>query len=272
MIAYKTSGDWVDVTSYGRNEVVFEGRNKEYGAFAVRQQYNSALLLSLFIAGSFGVLCATVPFVWDYFHKAVATVTKVVSFDAHPRGWVEPNHVVIPPLPTPPVHVAVAPIKRPPPLVVSNTPIDPIPDKKLVVEHPGTDPAKDPGDTKIGDPNGDPNAKAIIDPPAPKPILTIVQVMPTFKGELQKYFNDNVQLPDIERSENIQGTVYLTFVIEEDGAITDVKVLRGVAGGPGYDKEAIRLLQSMPKWNPGMQNGHTVRVQFNLPVHFTYGR
>jgi len=271
MIAYKTNGDWTDVTSLGRNEIVFEGRNKEYGAFAVRQQYNSALLLSLFIAGSFGVLCAVVPAIWNYFHKTTSVIERVKHFTADPMGVHPFKPAVVPPPVTPPARAAAAPIKRPPPAIVTNTPIDPIPDTKKIIEHPGTDPGKDPGDMPIGDPNGDPNKKIIEDSkPIIEPPITIAQVMPTFKGELQKYFNDNVILPELERSENIQGTVYLTFVIEEDGSITNVTVLHGIAEGPGYTKEAIRLIESMPKWNPGMQNGHPVRVQFNLPVHFSY--
>ena len=70
----------------------------------------------------------------------------------------------------------------------------------------------------------------------------------------------------MEKEAGISGTVYLTFVVEKDGSITDVKVLRGVAGGPGYDKLALAVAKSMPPWKVGKQNGREVRVQFNMPI------
>lgn len=65
----------------------------------------------------------------------------------------------------------------------------------------------------------------------------------------------------------VQGAVYVTFVVEPDGNITNVKVLRGI--GAGCDDEAIRVVKAMPKWKPGKQRGKSVRVQFNLPIRFT---
>ena len=77
--------------------------------------------------------------------------------------------------------------------------------------------------------------------------------------------------PKIVSEEKLEGYIRrkVTFVVEKDGSITDVKVLRGVNGGPGCDKEAIRVVKSMPPWKPGKQNGREVRVQFNLPIKFT---
>jgi protein TonB len=69
------------------------------------------------------------------------------------------------------------------------------------------------------------------------------------------------------RESSIQGTVYVTFVVERDGSVTDVRVLRGIGGG--CDEEAIRVIKAMPKWNPGKQRGKPVRVQFNMPIKFT---
>jgi protein TonB len=64
------------------------------------------------------------------------------------------------------------------------------------------------------------------------------------------------------------GTVYITFVVEKNGSVSNAKVLRGVSKGPGLDAEALRVISSMPAWTPGMQNGNIIRVQFNLPIHF----
>jgi len=69
------------------------------------------------------------------------------------------------------------------------------------------------------------------------------------------------------RESGIEGTVYVTFVIERDGSVTDVKILRSIGGG--CDDEAIRVVRNMPKWEPGKQRGKPVRVQFNMPIKFT---
>jgi protein TonB len=69
------------------------------------------------------------------------------------------------------------------------------------------------------------------------------------------------------KESGIQGRVFVTFVVERDGSVTDVRVLRGIGGG--CDEEAIRVVQNMPKWSPGKQRGKSVRVQYNLPVKFT---
>lgn len=102
--------------------------------------------------------------------------------------------------------------------------------------------------------------------------LTIVEKMPAFPGgdsEMMKYIRENVVFPLPEKERGLAGTVYVTFVVEKDGTITDAKVLRGVPDAIGYNVEAVRVVKSMPKWNPGTQNEKTVRVQFNLPIKFT---
>ncbi|MEE4257530.1 MAG: TonB family protein [Bacteroidales bacterium] len=102
------------------------------------------------------------------------------------------------------------------------------------------------------------------------PIFTVVESMPEFKGgmaELYKYLGNNIKYPVMAKESGIQGKVYVTFVVERDGSITDVRVLRGIGGG--CDEEAVRVVQGMPKWTPGKQRGKPVRVQYNLPVRFT---
>ncbi|MDE7072847.1 MAG: energy transducer TonB, partial [Bacteroidales bacterium] len=82
-----------------------------------------------------------------------------------------------------------------------------------------------------------------------------------------KYLRDNIRYPVIAMESGIQGRVYLTFVVEKNGSITDVKVMRGIGGG--CDEEAVRVVQKMPKWNPGKQRGRPVRVLYSIPVIFT---
>lgn len=101
-------------------------------------------------------------------------------------------------------------------------------------------------------------------------IFTIVEEMPSFPGgeaALMKYLGNNIKYPAIAKDAGIQGTVFVTFVVDEEGKVKDVKVLRSIGGG--CDEEAIRVVQSMPRWSPGKQRGKSVKVQYNLPIRFT---
>ena len=101
--------------------------------------------------------------------------------------------------------------------------------------------------------------------------LTIVEQMPEFKGgeeARQNFIRKNIVYPQSEKEAGITGTCFITFVVEKNGKITGAKILRGVPNGPGCDKEALRVINKMPKWNPGKQNGKKVRVQYNLPIKY----
>lgn len=120
-------------------------------------------------------------------------------------------------------------------------------------------------DTKIDIP--------VIEPeegPSEPEIFTIVEEMPTFPGgdqALLEYMAKNTKYPPLARENGLQGIVVVTFVVDENGKINNVQVLRGIGGG--CDEEAIRVVQSMPAWKPGKQRGMPVRVQYNLPFRFT---
>ncbi|MBR1769376.1 MAG: energy transducer TonB [Bacteroidales bacterium] len=101
------------------------------------------------------------------------------------------------------------------------------------------------------------------------PIFTVVEQTSEFPGgynEMQKFIASNIKYPSQARETGTQGTVYVTFVVERDGSITDIKVLRDIGSGCG--EEAIRVVKLMPKWKPAKQRGKAVRQQFNLPVKF----
>ena len=100
-------------------------------------------------------------------------------------------------------------------------------------------------------------------------IFTIVEEMPEFPGGMNKlgeYLAKNIKYPQMARETGIQGRVFITFVVEKDGSVTNVQVLRSLGGG--CDEEAVRVVKSMPKWKPGKQRGKPVRVSYNLPVNF----
>lgn len=97
-------------------------------------------------------------------------------------------------------------------------------------------------------------------------IFQVVEDMPSFPGNLNKWLSQNLKYPMIAQENGIQGQVILQFVVGKDGAISDVQVVRGV--DPSLDKEAVRVVKAMPKWKPGKQRGKPVLVRFTLPISF----
>ncbi len=102
-------------------------------------------------------------------------------------------------------------------------------------------------------------------------IFTVVESMPEFPGggtgALMQYLGQNIKYPPLAKESGIQGRVFINFVVEPDGSISNVRVLRGIGGG--CDEEAVRVVEGMPNWKPGKQRGKPVRVSYNLPVKFT---
>jgi periplasmic protein TonB len=123
--------------------------------------------------------------------------------------------------------------------------------------------------------------KAVAPPPPPPPpepkkeepkvetVFTIVEQMPQYAaGEkaMFKYLSENIKYPAVARENGIEGTVYLGFIVDPEGNITNVTIKRGVSGG--CSEEAVRVVSGMPKWTPGKQQGRAVKVNFTLPVKF----
>ena len=116
-------------------------------------------------------------------------------------------------------------------------------------------------------------AKEVIADEKPKEeetkVFDVVEQMPQFPGgnaALFEYLSKHIKYPVIAEENGIQGRVIVTFVVERDGSITDVKVVKSV--DPSLDKEAQRVVKSMPRWIPGKQNGSAVRVKYTVPVTF----
>lgn len=122
----------------------------------------------------------------------------------------------------------------------------------------------------------DKNKEVVIQAPVAAPIeeednvvFQVVETMPSFPGgdqALFKFLGENVKYPVIAQENGIQGRVICQFVVNKDGSIVDVEVVRPV--DPSLDKEAIRVIKSMPNWSPGKQRGKSVRVKYTLPVNF----
>jgi periplasmic protein TonB len=244
-------------------EIVFKDRNKQYGAYYLRKQYKNHILISLLIAVFFVGSALTYPLITGRNQKATMKAdTLVVTADPFRKTVEEPE--------TPP----------PPPESVKQEKILAFTVPKVIIDSIESDFGKQdllagykPTPLSTVD---DPGVKA---PDKPEPVLPDVEKqepvlwvpeMPSFPGgitEMQNYLVNNIRYPGEAREISIQGTVYLRFIVEPDGSITNITILRGIGGG--CEEEALRVVKSMPNWVPGKQNGHPVRVILTLPVKFS---
>lgn len=246
-------------------DIVFEGRNKAYGAYDLRQENpkttGRAFIIGAFIFG----LALSAPLIANLFPDKVENDAsldkKIVTVKLPPKKEIPKN---LPPPPPPPPKVDQVKFVKP---VVAKT-------EEIVEEPPKFDEIKD---KKLAAETikGDPDAPLTIEPVGKGPSKVVeddntifnsagIQVQPEFQGGMDKFYkfiSKNYTPPD---EEGLKGKVFVTFVVEKDGSLTDIKVLRDIGYGTG--KEAIRVLKASPKWNPGEQNGKKVRVQFSLPI------
>ncbi|MBA3705472.1 MAG: energy transducer TonB [Bacteroidetes bacterium] len=260
---------WDSVVAPVRNDMVFEDRNKAYGAYDLRKNHNRTVAIALIITGASFLFAVSLPAIIDWINNKMEEVDVPVDITPIDLMAPPPLDETEPPPPPPPPPPVMETVKFTPPVVT---------DEEVVEDPPPVQTEETPQISTVtqeGDGNEDiviPDAGNGVVESVNEAPLTIVEQMPDFPGginEMMKFIQKNVQYPQVEKEAGISGTCYVTFVVEKNGSITDVKVLRGVSGGPGCDKEAQRVVKSMPSWKPGKQNGREVRVQFNLPIKFT---
>ncbi len=264
--------NWTNVIADARNELVFEKKNKTYGAYDLRRTYNRTVTIALIITSISFVVAVCFPMILDWIKQQQEEVVvpidnTIVDLTAPPPiDETEPPPPPPPPPPvmetvkfTPPVVTDEEVIEEPPPIQTEETP------QISTVTQEGT------GDEEIIIPE----ANTGVVEPVKEEIFTIVEQMPEFPGgaaAMMKWIKDKIEsigYPQMEKEAGISGTCYVTFVVDKEGNVTDSKILRGVSGGPGYDKVALQVVKSMPKWSSGKQNGRAVSVQYNLPIKFT---
>ncbi len=259
--------NWNNVTLDERNALVFEGRNQNYGAYELRSNYNKRVtfIVGGMILFSF-VLLGLKKFADRPKVEEKVETLKVEQIDLTPPPPVEETPPPPPPPPPPPM---VEMVKFVPPVI-----------KDDAVEEEPQKLQEEVKETNVGakDQEGD---KDIIAPPtentgpgepAVAEIFAVVEEMPEPPGGINafyKYVGSHIVYPQVEKEAGIQGKAFLKFVVEMDGSLSDVQVLKGVSGCGACDKEAVRVLKTFPeKWKPGRQNGHAARVYYTLPIVF----
>jgi len=263
------TANWNNVASDERNDLVFQGRNQEYGAYQLRKKYNWTVTLILFGLGAALALGMGVKAILNMRGEEVVKepVLDMTQIDLTPPP-VDKNEP--PPPPPPPPPPVMETVKFVPPVIKDDAVEDepPPPQEKIADTQVSTVTQEGEGDVVVPDAgNGTGN---VIEEKAPE-IFTIVEEMPEFPGgtaELMKYLAKNTQYPPMAREAGISGKAYLKFVVNGAGEISDVTVQRGVPGCGDCDKEAVRVVKSMPKWKAGKQNGRPVSVWYTLPFNF----
>ena len=260
--------------------MVFEGRNKAYGAFELRQsspkRHNIAMIIIIVVAVIAFSVPALIRFVTP--EKVEEAMTEVTTLSKLPEAEVKKNEDLKPLAPeTPPPPPLKSSIKFTAPVIKKDEEVSEEDEIKSQDELAKNDKvAISIADVKGNDEiNGADIAdfKEVVRPEAPKEEKEVpyqaVEQMPQFPGgdaELMKYIQDHLKYPVIAAENGIQGRVIVRFVVSKTGEIQDVTVLRGVDSS--LDKEAVRVIKSMPKWIPGKQNGNNVAVYFTVPVMF----
>lgn len=251
-------------------DMVFEGRNKAYGAYVLRKQNPKVTLIALLIGATVFALLLALPML-DWSSDKDEDVEKVTMVDmANIPPPVEEVKPLLPPPPPPPPAPKIDEVKFVKPKVV---------EKEKVVEEIKT--IEELKDKNVGakDIKGRDDGKIVIDMPSGEgdkdvkivednTVYNAVEVRPDFPGGIQKFYDfvgKNYRAPE----EDVRGKVYVQFVVEKDGSLTDIKVVRDLGYGTGA--EAIRVLKKSPRWKPGVQNGRPVRVLYSLPISIIGG-
>lgn len=259
------------------NDLIFAGRNRLYGAYFLRTIYSRHINRSLIIALSTFTLLVLTPILWEKWMPESEIETEEINL-------VDPKMIEPPPIdpktpPPPPL-----PSAPPPPKITSIRFVPPevVPDEEVVEDPPKQEELKTAvaaSETVQGDPNADPNELSLDEsgqgtvigapPVEEEEAFLVVDQMPEFpEGDIQVYFSKHLKYPAKALKNEISGKVHISFIVMPDGSITEAQVMKGL--GYGLDEEALRVVNQMPKWNPGRQAGRAVKVKINLPIKFSF--
>ena len=271
----------IDLISNEWTDLVFEGRNQSYGAYKLRKTTGKRNLWALIIVA----LAAVLLYLGLQLQRMAEANKKVENTQAvelaklnteKKEAKVEKKEVIRQE-PEKVVEQVKSSVKFTAPVIKKDEEVKEEDEIKLD-EVQKSDKAVGAFTVEGNDEVGGAVLKAKEDIAAPEPpkhvveetkIFTVVEQMPMFPGgdaALMGYLRDNMHYPTVAAENGVQGRVIVGFVVERDGSITDVNVLRSV--DPSLDREAMRVVKAMPKWTPGKQNGSAVRVKYQVPVTF----
>jgi len=267
LFSYFSAKGWL-VTSHVRNDLVFEHRNKAYGAYALRKNYNKRLTLIMASMILAFVLGSLTMFIIRNLPKQDVDAPK-----GSDKTWtVQPPPKDLPPPPPttpppPPLEKMTAFI---PPVIEDDPVTDPVPTQDKLEDTKAGDKTQDGSDENFDPPQPTDDTPKQIDT-KPEPIETFVEEEADFPGgfaEMAKFINDNIDYPQEAIDLGIKGRVTVRFVVEKDGRISNVSIATPLAGCKACDKAAVKVVEKMPSWKAGKNAGREVRTWVTLPVKF----
>jgi protein TonB len=261
----KTEGVVLAQTTW--DDIVFEKRNKDYGAYINRKNYSKYVFIALGITVAVLILVLAAP--------ALANLLKSMKGPEEPKlkemtvSLDQPPPIT--PQPPPPD------IRIPPPVRTVIKFLPPKVTEKEVVEEEVMPTIEEIKENETGAVAVEGTGDIVFDEPAPvvaeesddDKIFYAVEQQAEFPGGLQammKFLNRNIKYPASAKRMGIEGRVFVKFIVDKDGGISQMEVLKGI--NADLDKEAMRVIKMMPPWKPGKQNGRAVKSQFVLPVYF----
>jgi protein TonB len=270
----------IDLIDNGWVDLVFEGKNHSYGAYQLRKETGKRNLMAILVMFAIGVAIAAFVAIKGVVENAMKQDVAIEA-DVELAKLAEKKEAKVekkeePKIEKVEVEKVKSSVKFVPPVIKKDDEVKPEEELKSQEELNKTNTAIGAFDVKGNDEAAGEVLKAkevIAQPEPPKEeetkVFDVVEQMPSFPGgpsALMQYLSSNIKYPVVAEENGVQGRVVCTFVVERDGSITDVRVIKSV--DPSLDKEAVRVVKSMPKWIPGKQNGSAVRVKYTVPVTF----
>ena len=273
----------IDLISNEWSDLLFENRNKEYGAYVLRQQTSnrniaSILIILVLVAAVVGLLVAKS--MYDEYVCGPHVVVYDHGMEASKLPNKAPEVKRVEPVRQENVERVVEKVRGSirfvAPVIKRDDEVNPEDQMRTQDEIMSSKVAVGFADVIGNDESADVlrhKDVLVTEPVKPREeenkVFEVVEQMPSFPGgisALMKYLSKNIKYPPVAEEIGIQGRVICTFVVERDGSVSDIRIAKSV--DPSLDKEAIRVVSTMPRWIPGRQNGQSVRVKFTLPVTF----
>ena len=273
----------IDLIDNRWSDLMFENRNKEYGAYVLRRQTtarNIKSIITVLILFALVMVYMVAKNAYDDYqakHQAQTQVTELTALQEQKKeAKVERKEVVKQEKIEQVVEKVKSSIKFTAPVIKKDDEVRPEDEMKSQDEIMNSKVAVGFANVIGNDESGEvlkAKEALVTEPVKPKEeenkVFDVVEQMPSFPGgmaALMAYLQKSIKYPPVAEENGIQGRVVCTFVVERDGSVTDVRVAKSV--DPSLDKEAVRVVSAMPKWIPGKQNGQSVRVKYTLPVTF----
>ena len=270
----------IDLISNEWADLVFQGRNKVYGAYQLRRGTSKRNIVSMIFVAAVAAVAYLGLAAYNSYQEAqkakFEAEMEASLLDAKKEAKVEKKTVTPKVEQVQKVEKVKSSIAFTPPVIRKDSEVKPEEEMKTQDELKETKTAIGAFDVKGNDDAGGTVLKAVEEIAAPEPpkheeeqnkIFEVVEQQPQFPGgSVNGWLADHIKYPVVAAENGISGRVVVQFVVERDGSVSQVRVVRGV--DPSLDKEAQRVISSMPKWIPGKQNGQAVRSRFTVPVTF----